>query len=136
MPHRSKASTLTFMHELLGLAPHYRRAAVALFLVGVALYAALLLGLATTRKPWNDEAMSALAGYNLSFHGHTGVSFYDEKASGYAGIFRHSYYIFPFQLCVFAIWYRIVPFTLMWTRVLAMLWAFVGLARCSAYCAG
>lgn len=106
----------------------HRWTARVLSLIVAVSYSAILLAHANTRKPWNDEAMSALAGYNLAYHGHTGVGFYDEQASGFAGVSRHSYYIFPFQPVVLALWYRLVPFTLLATRVLAMLWACVMLA--------
>lgn len=121
------------IRELLSLAGAHKRAATAILLISTALYAALLVSHAKARKPWNDEAMSALAGHNLAVTGHTGVPFYDEKASGFTGVDRHTYYIFPLQLPVLAVWYSLAGFNLLTTRVLAMLWSFLMLA--ALYCA-
>jgi len=90
--------------------------------IGLVLYLALLVSASKAIKPWNDEAMSADAAYNLSTQGHTGVSFFDEKSPLFPGISRHSYYIFPLQLCVLAVWYKIVGFSLLSTRVISVLW--------------
>ena len=110
------------MLSLFGLAGKHRHLALGLQGLTVLLYVALLCGSAATRKPWNDEAMSADAGYNLAFKGSDGVAFYDEREYGLIGANKHSYYIFPFQICVLALWYRLLPFTLFSTRVLSMLW--------------
>jgi hypothetical protein len=110
------------MPDLLELAGRHRRLALIVFGLAVVLYVALLCGSAATRKPWNDEAESADAGYNLGFKGYDGVPFFDERTYGLIGVSRHSYYIFPMQLCVLALWYHIFPFTLFSTRMLAMLW--------------
>jgi len=91
----------------------------------VAGYVAFLVEAAKTRKPWNDEAMSADAAYHLSTRGDTGVNFFDEKAPYFPGITRHTYYIFPFQLGVLAVWYKVAGFSLLSTRVLSILWTLV-----------
>ena len=88
-------------------------------------YIAFLVEAAKTRKPWNDEAMAADAAYNLSTRGDTGVNFFDEKTPYFPGITRHTYYIFPFQLCVLAVWYKLAGFSLLSTRVLSILWTLV-----------
>ena len=76
------------MQSLLEYAGRYRRAAVAAGCAGAILYLALLMMHAATRKPWNDEAMSARAGFNLGDKGHTGVEFYDENTAGFPGVHR------------------------------------------------
>ena len=63
------------MLSLFGFAGKHRRLALGLQGLIVLLYIALLCGSAATRKPWNDEAMSADAGYNLAFKGSDGVAF-------------------------------------------------------------
>jgi hypothetical protein len=103
----------------------YRRAAIGAACIAVCLYLALLVLYAKTRKPWNDEAASARAGFNLSDKGHTGVEFLDEKASGFPGVHRHTYYIFPLQLFSMAVWYKIAGFSLFTTRLLSILWTCV-----------
>jgi hypothetical protein len=110
------------MLSLLDLTGRHRGLILGLFGLAVLLYAALLCSNAATRKPWNDEAMSADAGFNLAFKGNDGVAFYDDQHFGLLGTDKHSYYIFPFQLCILALWYHVVPFTLFSTRVLSMLW--------------
>ena len=110
------------MLSLFDFSRKHRPLALSLLGLIVLLYVALLCASAATRKPWNDEAMSADAGYNLAFKGSDGVAFFDEQEYGLIGANKHSYYIFPFQLCVLALWYRLLPFTLFFTRVLSMLW--------------
>ena len=111
------------MLDVLLLVGKHRRLFMGLFGLGVLLYIVLLCASAATRKPWNDEAEAAAAGYNLAYKGFDGVQFFDEKTYGLPGVNKHSYYIFPFQICVLAAWFRIVPFSLLSLRVLAMLWA-------------
>ena len=103
---------------------------LALFLLAAAtvLYTALLVEAAATRKPWNDEAMAAQAAYNLGTQGRTGVDFWDVKSPFYPGIKQHSYYIFPFQLCALAVWYKLAGFSLLSTRVISILWTLLMLA--------
>ena len=103
---------------------------LALFLLAAAtlLYVALLVDAAATRKPWNDEAMAAQAAYNLGTQGRTGVDFWDQKSPFYPGIKQHSYYIFPFQLCALAVWYKLAGFSLLSTRVISILWTLLMLA--------
>lgn len=79
-----------------------------------------------TLKPWNDEAMAARAAYNLGTQGHTGVEFWDPAQ--YPGIRRHSYYIFPFQLCVLAVWYKLAGFSLLSMRAISILWTLLMVA--------
>jgi hypothetical protein len=101
---------------------------IALSVIALTLYLALLVADARAVKPWNDEAMAADAAYNLSNYGTTGVKFFDEKSAfPFVGIARHTYYIFPFQLCTLAIWYKIAGFSLLSTRVISILWSLVGL---------
>ena len=94
------------------------------FLLAIALtlaaYALLLVNLARTRKPWNDEAMSASAGYTLATKGYMAIPSFDEANPGMSGIHRHMYYIFPLQIVVMAPWYRIFGFSLFTTRMLSM----------------
>jgi 4-amino-4-deoxy-L-arabinose transferase-like glycosyltransferase len=85
-------------------------------------YLGLLIEASRTRKPWNDEAMSAVAAYNLATKGHTGVDFLDEKSPANFGTRRHTYYVFPLQLFVLSVWYRAVGFSLATTRLLSTLW--------------
>lgn len=91
--------------------------------VAVLAYATLLIEQARTRKPWNDEAMSASAGYTLATKGYMAIPSFDEANPGMSGIHRHMYYIFPFQMAVMALWYKVAGFSLLTTRVLSMLWA-------------
>jgi len=92
------------------------------------LYVALLVEAAATRKPWNDEAMAARAAFNLGTEGRTGVDFWDEKSPFYPGIKQHSYYIFPFQLCALAVWYKVAGFSLLSTRIISIAWTLLMLA--------
>lgn len=112
-----------------------RKRAIGIVLAAAAL--ALYLGLLTSEamrvKPWNDEAMSAEAAYNLGTQGTTGVRFFDEKAPNYPGITKHTYYIFPLQLCVLAVWYKAAGFSLLSTRVLSILWTCLMLAAFYAF---
>lgn len=110
------------MKSLFAQTGRYRRAAIGAACIAVCLYLALLVLQARTGKPWNDEAASARAGFNLSDKGHTGVEFLDEKASGFSGVNRHTYYIFPLQLFCMAVWYKIAGFSLFTTRLLSILW--------------
>ncbi len=91
--------------------------------VGLAAYGLLLVDLARARKPWNDEAMSASAGYTLATKGYMAIPSFDEANPGMSGIQHHMYYIFPLQMTVMALWYRIVGFSLFTTRALSMFWA-------------
>ena len=106
----------------------HRRLALFLLSAATLLYIGLLVEAAATRKPWNDEAMAARAAYDLGTQGRTGVDFWDEKSPFYPGIKQHSYYIFPFQLCVLAVWYKVAGFSLLSTRLISILWTLLMLA--------
>jgi hypothetical protein len=106
----------------------HRRLKVLLLGAATLLYIGVLIAAAATRKPWNDEAMAARAAYDLSTEGRTGVDFWDEQSPFYPGIKRHSYYIFPFQLCVLAVWYKVAGFSLLSTRVISIVWTLLMLA--------
>jgi len=95
---------------------------VAALLAGILAYTALAVALARARKPWNDEAMSASAGYSLATRGYLANPLFDENDPAMRGIHRHVYYILPGQMIIMALWYRIVGFSLFTTRVLSMLW--------------
>ena len=88
-------------------------------------YIALQTAASKAVKPWNDEAMAASAAYNLGTTGSTGVHFFDEKSPLFPGITRHTYYIFPFQLCALAVWYKIAGFSLLTTRLMSVGWTLV-----------
>lgn len=55
----------TILQFPLEVAGRYRRIGVATGRIGVVLYLALTTMHASTRKPWNDEAAPARAGFNL-----------------------------------------------------------------------
>ena len=125
--------TLVPRHNLLmnGIAEWFtshRRLGVVLLGAASVLYVGLLVEAAATRKPWNDEAMAAQAAYNLGAEGRTGVDFGDEKSPFLPGIKQHTYYIFPFQLCVLAVWYKVAGFSLLSTRVISIVWTLLMLA--------
>jgi hypothetical protein len=110
------------MRTLLKHPERYQKTLIAAACILIVLYLGILTMHAAARKPWNDEAMSARAGFNLGYKGHTGVEFYDEKTAGFPGVSRHSYYIFPFQLPFMAVWYKIFGFSLFTTRMLSLTW--------------
>lgn len=95
---------------------------------GFAAYCLLLVNLARSRKPWNDEAMSASAGYTLATRGYMAIPSFDEANPGMSGIHRHMYYIFPLQMAVMAPWYRIFGFSLFTTRMLSTFWTILFVA--------
>ncbi len=95
---------------------------VALALVAAG-YVALVVAQARTRKPWNDEAMSASAGLTLASKGYLAMPFFDEATPGFHGIHHHVYYIFPLQMIALGLWYKIASFSLFTTRALSLLWA-------------
>ena len=98
---------------------------VAALLIAILAYVAITVALARTRKPWNDEAMSASAGYMLETHGYLANPAFDEHDPVFRDIHRRVYYILPLQMIVMALWYKIVGFSLFTTRVLSMLWTAV-----------
>lgn len=89
-----------------------------------AVFIALLIGLAKTRRPWNDEAMFANPALNLAEKGFMGITVY-EGAGVLPELNRYTYLIFPLNIVTLAGWYKLVGFSLMSTRVLSMLWTFV-----------
>jgi len=103
--------------------PWKSRLFVLAIAVGFVAYGLLLVNLARTRKPWNDEAMSASAGYTLATKGYMAIPSFDESNPGMSGIQRHMYYIFPLQMVVMAPWYKVFGFSLFTTRMLSMFWA-------------
>jgi hypothetical protein len=88
----------------------------------------LLIGLARTRRPWNDEAMFADPALNLAEKGFMGTTVL-ESARVLPHIDRYTYWIFPLNLITLAGWYKLAGFSLMSTRVLSMLWTFMALAE-------
>jgi 4-amino-4-deoxy-L-arabinose transferase-like glycosyltransferase len=113
------------MDQIGGLPWHSRFFALVMACC-LAAYGLLLVDLARARKPWNDEAMSASAGYTLATKGYMAIPSFDEANPGMSGIQHHMYYIFPLQMMVMAAWYKIVGFGLLSTRVLSMVWAVLG----------
>jgi len=107
------------------VSPSKVRLYVATAAILVVIYAALVIALARTRKPWNDEAMSASAGLTLATKGYLAIPSFDEHDPGMQDIHRRMYYIMPLQMIVMAPWYKIVGFSLFTTRMLAALWAIV-----------
>lgn len=118
---------------MMAMQPAIRRYCVAIGTIALVLYLVLLVADARAVKPWNDEAMAASAAYDLGTEGNTGVHFYDEKTPLFPGITRHTYYIFPFQLCVLAVWYKLAGFSLLSTRVISILWTLVILGALYAF---
>lgn len=98
--------------------------ALAAGAVALAVFIALLIGLAKTRRPWNDEAMFANPALNLAEKGFMGITVY-EGAGVLPELNRYTYLIFPLNIVTLAGWYKLVGFSLMSTRVLSMLWTFV-----------
>ncbi len=103
--------------------PWSSRVFAIVLLLLVAGYVALVVAQARTRKPWNDEAMSASAGLTFASKGYLAMPFFDEATPGFHGIHHHVYYIFPLQLVVLGLWYKLASFSLFTTRALSLLWA-------------
>jgi hypothetical protein len=92
-------------------------------IIAAAVFIALLIGMAHTRRPWNDEAMFANPALNLAEKGFMGITVY-EGAGVLPELNRYTYLIFPLNLVTLAGWYKVIGFSLMSTRVLSMLWTF------------
>jgi hypothetical protein len=92
-------------------------------------YLALLVMLARTRRPWNDEAMFANPAWNLVQHGYLGSTVMEEDGSGLPNIHRYTYWMFPFYLVVLAGWFKLVGFGLMSLRALTIFWTCVFLCE-------
>lgn len=96
---------------------------VAFAVAGIVLIL-LLVGLALTRRPWNDEAAFANPALNLAEQGFMGTTVL-EHTRILPEIRRYSYYTFPLDILALAAWYKIVGFSLLATRVLSMIWTVV-----------
>jgi 4-amino-4-deoxy-L-arabinose transferase-like glycosyltransferase len=105
--------------------PWNSRLFVAALFIAIAAYAALVVAQERTRKPWNDEAMSASAGYTLATKGYLAIPSFDENDPSLRGIHRRMYYILPLQMIVMGGWYKLVGFSLFRTRLLSTLWTAV-----------
>lgn len=102
--------------------PWKSRAFNILFIATVIVYTTLIVWQARNRKPWNDEAMCASAGYTLATEGHLAIPSFDDHDPSLRGIHQRMYYTLPLQMLVMAGWYKLIGFGLLKTRVLSMLW--------------
>lgn len=91
------------------------------------LYAAILAALismlvasvaAWNRPPWSDEGWFSSAAYNLAHKGFFGTTVIETAGSGLTRIHQHTYWVMPLYLLAQAVWYRLFPATLFFTRTL------------------
>ncbi|MGH9772830.1 MAG: hypothetical protein ACRD4Q_14215 [Candidatus Acidiferrales bacterium] len=73
---------------------------------------------ARNRPPWSDEGWFSSAAYNLAHNGFFGTTVVDGADSGLTGIHQHTYWVMPLYLLAQALWYKILPATLFFTRLL------------------
>ena len=98
------------------------------------MFAFIVLAVANSmaKRPGCDEAWFASPAWNLASHGFMGTTILEPANSwvngrSYHGIDRHTFWIMPLGPVVQAAWYRIVPFSLLSTRLLSALWGLVAI---------
>jgi hypothetical protein len=89
-------------------------------------YFALTITTAVTKTPWSDEASFASPAYNLSHHGYMGTSTQDTDRMKNR-MDKYTYWVMPFELFLYAQWYKIVGFGVFQMRFATILFGALGL---------
>ena len=97
-----------------------------------AVYLALSIGEARTKRPWCDEAWYASPGLNLATRGDMGTSVLDPASTTWKGvrldgIDRHTYWAMPLDFLAEAAWFKLFGFGLFQLRLLSTLWGLAAL---------
>src|ERR1035437_9694357 len=95
--------------------------AVLILVAGVSIGLAAIS--AANRVPWSDEGQFSSAAYNLAHHGFLGTTFLDPDSRWLTRIQQHTYWVLPLFLLGQALWYKLAPATVFWTRVFSICWA-------------
>lgn len=77
---------------------------------------------ARNRFPWPDEGWFSSASHNLANHGFLGTTVLDSAGTGLTRIDRHTYWVMPVYLLGEALWYRIFPATMFFSRAFTIIW--------------
>jgi Dolichyl-phosphate-mannose-protein mannosyltransferase len=93
----------------------------------VALYVALSVADAATKRPIPDETWFASPAVNLTRHGYMGTSVIDPVGTGLKQIDRYTYWVMPLHLLAQAAWFKVAGVSLQSVRALSMLWGLLGL---------
>jgi 4-amino-4-deoxy-L-arabinose transferase-like glycosyltransferase len=95
--------------------------------VGVAaLYTALTIAVALTKRPWSDEGWFANAPFTLVTKGWMGTTAL-EPAGFLEGINQYTYWVMPLHLLLQAAWYKIFGFSLLSMRSISLVFGLVAL---------
>jgi hypothetical protein len=85
--------------------------------IAAALIAVLVAGVAAlNRPPWPDEGWFSSASYNLAKHGFLGTTVLDSAGTPLTHIEWRTYWVMPLYLLGEALWYRMFPASLFFTR--------------------
>ncbi len=88
----------------------------------VVVSAGMALVAACHRTPWSDEGWMATPAHNLAAHGFMGSTTFPDDVYPEERIRQRTYWVCPGMILGLAAWYRIVPPTLVWTRLFSILW--------------
>jgi hypothetical protein len=77
---------------------------------------------ARNRLPWPDEGWFSSASHNLAKHGFLGTTVLDSAGTGFTRIEQHTYWVMPLYLLGEALWYRIFPPTMFFSRAFTIVW--------------
>ncbi len=119
----AKAPALTEMRT----EPSKRHAVIAILFLITMLSLCLAGFSALKRVPWSDEGQFSSAAYNLAHRGFFGTTVLDPSTIGLTRIQQRTYWVMPLFLLGQALWYKLFPATLFWTRAFSLLWAPVAL---------
>jgi 4-amino-4-deoxy-L-arabinose transferase-like glycosyltransferase len=107
-------------------AKHGRTSSIAAVVILV-LFLTLSLSSLFTARPQTDEGACANPAYNLIYNGAMGTSFFGHSSPAEVSISRHTYWQPPLYFVILAIWYKIVGFGLVQTRLLSLLFGLVAI---------
>lgn len=96
----------------------WRYATIAAVLISISVVAIA----ARNRVPWPDEGWFSSASHNLAKHGFLGTTVLDSAETGLTRIERHTYWVMPLYLLGEALWYRIFPATMFFSRAFTIIW--------------
>src|SRR5277367_3201483 len=82
---------------------------------------------ARNRTPWSDEGQFSSASYNLAKHGFFGTTVIELSGTGLTRMDQHTYWIMPLFPVGEALWYRVFPADVFWTRAFSISWIPVAL---------
>ncbi|MGD1095596.1 MAG: hypothetical protein ABSB35_26825 [Bryobacteraceae bacterium] len=77
---------------------------------------------ARNRTPWSDEGQFSSASYNLAKHGFFGTTVMELAGTGLTRMDQHTYWIMPLFPLGEALWYRVFPADVFWTRAFSIAW--------------